>query len=115
MRENKVTGSIGERIATEYLQKKGYHIIECNAYSRWGEIDIVAEKQNIIIFIEVKTRKSLKQGKPYEAVSYQKNPTPHENNSILHKIQRFGKKKISDRCHFDSFTSRQLIVRTQAF
>ncbi len=69
---NKQVGSFGEQHSAHYLQKKGFHIIGLNSTSRWGEIDIIAEKDNIIHFIEVKTRKTSKQGKPVEAVTYQK-------------------------------------------
>lgn len=69
---NKNTGYLGESYAAQYLQKNGFTILEKNSTSRWGEIDIIAEKANVIHFIEVKTRRSLKQGKPVEAVTYQK-------------------------------------------
>lgn len=61
-------GATGEQFATEYLQKLGFIIIDRNVYSRWGEIDIVAERKNKVHFIEVKTRIHLRQGMPYEAV-----------------------------------------------
>ncbi len=69
---NKVVGEIGEQYASQYLSSHGYHIIERNANSRWGELDIVAEKDNKIIFVEVKTRSDLRMGRPYEAVSFGK-------------------------------------------
>ena len=69
---NKRTGSYGESIAASYLQSKGFYIHEKNSTSRWGEIDIVAEKNRIIHFIEVKTRKATRQGRPVEAVTQQK-------------------------------------------
>lgn len=69
---NKKTGSHGESLATSYLKSQGYSIHSKNYTSRWGEIDIIAEKQGTIHFVEVKTRKSTKQGKPVEAVTYQK-------------------------------------------
>jgi len=69
---NQSTGTYGEQLASQYLSSHGYHIIERNANSRWGEIDIVAEKNRQVIFVEVKTRSNLHMGKPYEAVSYGK-------------------------------------------
>jgi len=68
MSSNKATGALGEQLASQYLTNHGYHIIERNANSRWGELDIVAEKNNRVIFIEVKTRTDLRMGRPYEAV-----------------------------------------------
>ncbi len=53
------TGSLGEKIAGEYLENNGYRILEKNYHTRnpfWkGEIDIIAEKDQTIIFVEVKT------------------------------------------------------------
>lgn len=48
-------GDLGEGIACNYLRGKGFEIIERNYWKPWGEIDIVAEKQGITYFIEVKT------------------------------------------------------------
>lgn len=52
---NRKKGSIGENIACEYLVSRGYSISARNYRKVWGEIDIVAEKDNIIHFIEVKS------------------------------------------------------------
>jgi ribonuclease HII len=55
------TTSIGrqaEDAAALYLKQKGYKIIDQNWRTRWCEIDIVAKKDNIVIFVEVKYRKS---------------------------------------------------------
>jgi len=69
---NQSTGAFGEQLASQYLSSHGYHIIERNANSRWGELDIVVEKDNKIIFIEVKTRSDLRMGRPYESVGFGK-------------------------------------------
>lgn len=69
---NKNTGYLGESFAAQYLQKHGFRILEKNSTSRWGEIDIIAEKSGVIHFVEVKTRRSIRHGKPVEAVTYQK-------------------------------------------
>lgn len=62
-------GKFGERIAVELLRKKGYKILDRNFRSRFGEIDIVAEDQGTLVFVEVKTRWSKKFGYPEEAVT----------------------------------------------
>ncbi len=47
-------GQMGEDIACNYLENKGYKIVERNYLKKWGEIDIVSKKSNIIHFVEVK-------------------------------------------------------------
>lgn len=54
--EKREIGDEGERIAQKYLQRKGYHILETNYLKPFGEIDIIAENQGGLFFIEVKTR-----------------------------------------------------------
>jgi putative endonuclease len=49
-------GDAGEKIAEKYLTEKGYVIIDRNYSKRYGEIDIVAKKRSLLVFIEVKTR-----------------------------------------------------------
>lgn len=65
-------GKMGEKIAEEYLLNNKYEIIEKNFYCKQGEIDIIAKKEQYIIFVEVKTRNSLKYGRPAEAVNNKK-------------------------------------------
>ena len=54
--KRKELGNLGEKIALNYLQKENYRILERNFYCRQGEIDIIAQKQKEIVFVEVKTR-----------------------------------------------------------
>src|SRR6185503_9595202 len=49
------TGNLGEKVATAYLVKKGYEIIEKNCRLRFAEIDIVVRKDGELVFIEVKS------------------------------------------------------------
>lgn len=62
-------GIIGEKIAQGYLKNNGYEIIETNFYTKVGEIDIICQKDNCIVFVEVKTRTSLEYGIPAMAVN----------------------------------------------
>ncbi len=48
-------GDVGEGVACKYLERKGYRIVERNYLKPWGEIDIVAEKGNLLSFVEVKS------------------------------------------------------------
>ncbi|MSR87899.1 MAG: hypothetical protein EXS69_01895 [Candidatus Zambryskibacteria bacterium] len=53
--EKRKIGDIGENIACDFLKKRGFEIVERNYLRKWGEIDIIAKKADIIRFIEVKT------------------------------------------------------------
>jgi len=48
------TGRLGEDIASKFLQRNGYSIVERNYWRKWGEIDIVAKEESTIHFVEVK-------------------------------------------------------------
>lgn len=61
-----------ENIAKKYLQNKGYEILEENFVSKFGEIDIIAAKDERLHFIEVKGRKNTSHGYPREAVNFSK-------------------------------------------
>ena len=63
------SGKFGEKIAENYLVKNGYKILERNFRTKFGEIDIIAEKGNFIIFVEVKYRKNPEFGKAEEAIN----------------------------------------------
>ena len=62
-------GIIGEKITQGYLINKGYEILDTNFYTKRGEIDIIAQKDNYIVFVEVKTRSSFEYGTPAMAVN----------------------------------------------
>ncbi len=66
------TGRLGEDLAAEFLQKKGYSILERNFRKGYGEIDIVALKDKILVFVEVKTRTSNVYGTPLEGITPKK-------------------------------------------
>lgn len=65
-------GELGEEIVTEYLISKGYLVLEKNHHSKFGEIDIIAKKENILAFVEVKARKQNSMILAKEAVSRSK-------------------------------------------
>jgi len=65
-------GNRGETLACAYLQKCGAQIIARNVRLGRGEIDIIAREGDVILFIEVKSRSSLRFGTPAEAVHLQK-------------------------------------------
>jgi len=61
-------GSIGERAATRFLKKHGFRILQRNYRCPLGEIDIVAAEKDVLVFVEVKTRRSHEYGEPLESV-----------------------------------------------
>ena len=63
------TGILGEKIAGDFLKKRGYHILEINYRCPEGEIDIVAKHRDYLVFIEVRTKKSLEFGSPEESIT----------------------------------------------
>lgn len=70
--EKRQFGNAGEELAVKFLRKKGYKIREQNFNIRQGEIDIVAEFKNEIIFVEVKTRTSDAFGSAFESITRKK-------------------------------------------
>ena len=65
-------GRIGENLAAEYLQDAGYKILVRNYRQKCGEIDIIAQDRDTLVFIEVKTRKTMSYGPPFAAVTVKK-------------------------------------------
>lgn len=68
----KEIGAYGENAAAEYLEEQDYDILERNFRMKLGEIDIIAEKDGSMVFVEVKTRKNNFFGEPSEYVNYKK-------------------------------------------
>lgn len=66
------TGTDGEQMAAEFLEKKGYHILEKNYHCRFGEIDLIVQRSEWIIFVEVKYRSTASMGLPEESVDLRK-------------------------------------------
>jgi putative endonuclease len=62
-------GRWGENQAAVYLEGRGYAILERNFRTPYGEIDLVARKQNTVVFVEVKTRSSNSYGLPEESIT----------------------------------------------
>ena len=89
---NKMIGNAGEDLACRYLEKQGYAILERNKhYSRFCEIDIIAQYKKTTVFVEVKTRKTNEFGTPQEAITKAK----YEN--IRKGVQFYlAENKISD-------------------
>lgn len=67
--KNIFIGNLGEKAACSYLKKHKYNILCKNYKKRYGEIDIIASKTDVVSFIEVKTRKNSDFGRACEAVT----------------------------------------------
>ena len=65
-------GVWGEELAVAYLREKGYIILERDWHSKHRDIDIIAQNDGYIVFVEVKTRRNCDYADPIEAVNYQK-------------------------------------------
>ena len=77
---SRAKGNLAEDLAVEYLMNLGFKIIERNFYSRFGEIDIVASKDETLHFIEVKS------GERFEPVD---NITPNKIEKIIKTINYY--------------------------
>ena len=65
-------GEDGELIALMFLQKEGFSILKTNWHFQKAEVDIIAQDNNFLVFVEVKTRGSSKFGKPEDAIDKKK-------------------------------------------
>lgn len=72
MAEHNELGKKGEELAVEYLQQNGYEILDRNWTFQKAEIDIIAQKENTLAVVEVKTRSSLDFGSPQDFVKPKK-------------------------------------------
>ena len=70
--DKKTIGDKGESFAARLYEKSGYTVVKRNYHSRFGEIDLIAESDAEICFVEVKTRKLSSLGNPAEAVDFRK-------------------------------------------
>lgn len=72
MPNRRARGTLGEDTAVDYLEKKGYRILQRNFRFERGEIDIVAEDGGVLVFVEVKARRTKTYGEPEDAVTVSK-------------------------------------------
>ena len=66
---NTQTGRLGEKLASEYLKRKGYKILEQNYRTRYAEIDLVARQKDVLVFVEVRTKIGEQFGTPEETLN----------------------------------------------
>lgn len=90
-------GNIYETKSVEILKRENYDVLERNYRNKYGEIDIIAKKDNIIIFIEVKYRATLKYGYGSEAVD--KNKIKRIYKTAMQYLIKNGLEE--NQCRFD--------------
>lgn len=85
-------GKKGEKAAESYLKKQGYRILKKNFRTKVGEIDLIAEHKNVLVFIEVKSRTNTSIEHPFMAV------TPRKQKKIARTASCFiAQNKVGDR------------------
>jgi len=87
--ERRSTGALGEKLARNFLKKKGYGLVESNYRCREGEIDIIACQKDYLVFVEVRTRSNLKFGSPEESITGAK--AEHLKKAALYYCQTHDK------------------------
>jgi putative endonuclease len=65
-------GNFGERVAASHLESKGYSILERNWSTREGEIDLIAQRGDDLVFVEVRSRRGRSMGLPEESITGRK-------------------------------------------
>ena len=91
---NRILGDEGERAAARYLRQQGYRVITRGYRTSRGEIDLIAREGNVLVLIEVKTRRG---GQPAEAVTLEK------QRRLINVALQFLKRHrlLEQRCRFD--------------
>ena len=97
MSKQKIFGKIGEDAATKFLEAHGYKIVARNFRIRSAEIDIIAQIDGAIIFVEVKARSNIRHGLPVEAVNIRKQRKIIEAASVFLQDENFS----DCACRFD--------------
>lgn len=91
-------GALGEEAAAEHLEAKGYKILERNfRYGREGELDIVAEKDGTLVFVEVKMRRSDRFASPEDSVTFGK----RKQIAKMARAYVSSKNRMDTCCRFD--------------
>ena len=97
MNRQKTFGKLGEDCAAKFLEAKGYSIIVRNFRIRSAEIDIIAQLDDVIVFVEVKARSSIRHGLPVEAVNFRKQKKIIEAAAVFLQDENF----CDCACRFD--------------
>lgn len=113
---NKDIGSFGEALARDYLISKGYKILNMNFRNKFGEIDIICKKNNLLIFCEIKSRYSNSFGSPIESITCYKQKQIiklSELYLISNKYYNFNVRYDIIEVIFNTITSSHIINHVQ--
>ena len=99
--EKRKLGDMGENIACDFLKRRGFEIVDRNYLRKWGEIDIVAKKDDSLRFIEVKTVSAsvahvtlrLAQGRQLDDYRPEENVHPWKLRRLSRAIQTYTLEK----------------------
>src|SRR3990172_12348463 len=94
---NRDWGRTGELLAEKFLREKGYRILERNFLTKFGEIDLICAKDELLIFVEVKLKKGEDFGSPEEMIS------PQKIKQVQRIAQLFLLKRPEIAAKFESF------------
>ena len=83
MSSNLKLGAMGERVARRHLERNGYSVLEANYRTRGGEIDLVTERDGVLVFVEVRTRRGGEFGLPEESI------TPSKRSHLVAAAQEY--------------------------
>jgi len=92
-----VIGRWGENVAAAYLERHGYAIVDRNARTPYGEIDLVARREDMLIFVEVKARTPRIFGLPEESV------TPRKQSHMRAAAEHYAAEKDVESWQVDVF------------
>ena len=96
MARHNAQGSAAEKLAMEHLQAQGLRLLERNFRTRGGEIDLIMQQGNTLVFVEVRFRQSSDYGSPAETV------TMHKQQRLINTASRYLQRRGDDLpCRFD--------------
>lgn len=70
--ERHLLGAWGETVAARFLESQGFVILERNVRTQYGELDIIARDDSVLVFIEVRTKSRTVHGHPFETIDHRK-------------------------------------------
>ncbi|MBE8950558.1 MAG: YraN family protein [Quinella sp. 3Q1] len=97
MSKQKTFGKFGEDSAAKFLEAQGYTIVARNFRIRSAEIDIIARRDDVLVFVEVKARSDIRHGLPSEAVTFRKQKKIIEAAGVFLQDENFSECA----CRFD--------------